>query len=297
MTGTNSFGTICAYLPADIRGAMAKLDRRMTERLTEVRLYCGRGVALFERDSVRYLVGNGMTSERLSAVTVKVTAEHMKQVVSALCRYSFHSHEAELTDGWFVLENGVRAGVCGIFSHGGKGTVREASSVNFRVAREVKGCADGIADRCFGKSILICGAVNSGKTTLLRDLCRQYGSRVRCTLVDERNEISAVKNGVPTFDVGALTDVVVGRSRSDGIIGAVRTMSPMYIFCDETAAESDFSAIEAAMGCGTKFAATIHADSFNDLMKRKAAERILRAFDVAVFLSGTTVSEVRKLWS
>ena len=295
MNDTNSFGTICRYLPFDIRTALRKADTRLIPDLTEIRIYCGKGVGLFVRDRVRFLVGNGMTYEKISAVTMKPTPDHMKQIISVISKYSFHSHEAELTDGWFVLENGVRVGVCGTFTNNGRGIVRDVSSVNFRIAHEVKGCADKIAGRLFGKNILICGAVNSGKTTILRDLCREFGNKVTCTLVDQRNEISASRNGMPTFDVGVLTDVMIGRERKDCIIGAVRTMSPNYIFCDEIASKGDIEAIEAGMGCGTKFAATVHADSYNDLLKRKYLTGIINYFDYAVFLSGTSINEVKKL--
>ena len=297
MTAINSFKTICGYLPADIKNIIMRIDRQTVESITEIRLYCGRAVAVCSRDSRKFLTYKGNLADKSTDNALKVMPAHMKHIVSSLSRYSFHSHESELTDGWFVLENGVRAGLCGLFSNSGKGIIRDALSVNFRIAREVKGCADGIADRCFGRNILICGAVNSGKTTLLRDLCRHYGNRTVCTLVDQRCEISAVQNGIPMYDVGALTDVIIGRNRHDSIIGAVRTMSPHYIFCDEIANESDSEAIAVGIGCGTKFAATIHADSRTELMKRKFAAELIRsgAFDVAVLLGSTGVREIIQL--
>lgn len=297
VTAESSFKTICSYLPYDIREAVMKTDAAVIGRLTEIRLYCGRGAVLFERDKWRYLEKNGKLSGTFSSSAVKVGPEHMKHIVSSVSRFSFHSHEPELTDGWFVLENGVRAGICGAFSKSGKGIVRDVSSVNFRIAREVKGISTAIADKCYGSNILICGAVNSGKTTLLRDLCRVYGNITKCTLVDERCEISALKNGIPAFDVGMFTDVITGRNRRDSIIGALRTMSPYYIFCDEVADEGDTEAIIAGIGCGTRFAATVHAESCSELIKRKAVSPLIAngAFDTAVFLEKTGIREMRKL--
>ena len=297
MTAEKSFKTVCSYIPDEIKAALMRTDSKLIGNMTEIRVYCGRHIVLFVRDKGYFLSRSGKVSEISTTSDMTVRQEHMKHILSALSRFSFHSHESELTDGWFVLENGVRAGVCGTFSQGGKGIVREVASVNFRIAREVKGCAEGIAEKCFGRNILICGSVNSGKTTLLRDLCRLYGNKVKCTLVDERNEISASRNGIPSFDVGVLTDVVIGRNRRDSIIGAVRTMSPYYIFCDEIADEQDAAAVLVGLGCGVKYVATVHADDYSELMKRKAVAELIEkgAFDTAVFLQRTGIREVRKL--
>ena len=120
---------------------------------------------------------------------------------------------------------------------------------------------------------------------------------MKCTLVDERNEISASRNGITSFDVGVVTDVVIGRNRRDSIIGAVRTMSPYYIFCDEIADEQDAAAVLVGLGCGVKYVATVHADDYSELMKRKAVAELIEkgAFDTAVFLQRTGIREVRKL--
>lgn len=149
--------------------------------------------------------------------------------------------------------------------------------------------------------MLICGGVNSGKTTMLRDYCRLCGKRFKVSLIDERNEISASVSGQPYMDIGVMTDVFVGTKRSDGINSAVRTLSPDMIFCDEISTFEDTEAIIRGYGCGVRFAATLHAENYNDLLKRSVAQPLISAgvFDYAVFLGRSEnfygIKEIRRL--
>ncbi|MDE7363678.1 MAG: Flp pilus assembly complex ATPase component TadA, partial [Ruminococcus sp.] len=147
--------------------------------------------------------------------------------------------------------------------------------------------------------VLICGNVNSGKTTVLRDLCRLIGNQRKVTLVDERNEISYFHNGTVCNDVGTLTNILVGCKRADGIISAVRTLSPDYIFCDEISTYEDAEAIMCGIGCGVRFCATVHAENYADLLKRPVAEKIMGVFRYAVFLKGSAnpgeIAEIRRI--
>jgi len=281
-------------------GAVPLSERAM---LSEVRLRCGRPAAFTYPDGSRYLTHSGhltMCAGNTECITVK--PETLTAAVDALCSYSVHSRSRELREGWFVLPGGVRVGVTGTSSETAEGTLRDYSSLNFRIAREVRGCAEEIFRRCgYRAGILVCGGVNSGKTTVLRDLCRLCGSVCKTALIDERNEIAACSGGLPTSDVGIMTDVLTGCKRSKGILSAVRTMSPEMIFCDEIATPEDAEAILSAHGSGVRFAATIHAGSFEELMTRDIARRLIDAgvFTYAVILRGSgepsAVSEIRRL--
>lgn len=179
----------------------------------------------------------------------------------------------------------------------------DITGLNFRISRNIQGCADEVyklvSQSCQG--IVICGGVNSGKTTILRDLCRTVGNMHKAVLVDERNEIACTNGGIIENDVGMLTNILTGCSRAKGIVSAVRTLSPDFIFCDEISTEEDASAIIENLGCGVKFCATVHGTSFQDLQNRFVMKTLLKtdAFGYAVILDGGNnpgkIREIRRL--
>lgn len=299
MQECTSYKIIADYLPEKIRRAMLNIGKNEQEKLSEIRLFGGRAVAYIYPDKAVYLTNSGLTSNFRNTSVIVADSNDISKTVDSLSHYSLHSCTRELQQGFFVLKNGIRVGISGMYS--ANGIITEITGLNFRMARNVCGSADNIYSLISAENsgVIICGSVNSGKTTVLRDLCRLVGNRKKVTLVDERNEISYVHNGISTNDVGALTDILVGCSRADGITSAVRTLSPDYIFCDEISTDEDSEAILSGIGCGVSFCATIHARNYADLMKRPIARKITGAFDYAVFLKGadnpSEIAEIRRL--
>ncbi|MDE6035964.1 MAG: Flp pilus assembly complex ATPase component TadA [Ruminococcus sp.] len=298
MTESTSYEIITSYMIPEIRTAMSAVA--VTGRsATEIRLRSGRAVTYIFPDRIKFLTRNGkLTGDYDNPENIAITAEDIRQTVDKLCHYSVHSCSRELREGYFVLKGGIRVGVAGTYSETAGKTISSFNALNFRIARCVKGCAERIAEQIYGKSVLICGGVNTGKTTVLRDLCRIYGNRIKISLIDERNEIASVTDGVPENDVGVLTDILVGCGRAEGIISAVRTLSPDMIFCDEISTPEDVSAISGAYGCGVGFTATVHAENYENLLKRRTIRPLLEngIFEYAVFLEKTgRIREIRRL--
>ncbi len=298
MTDSTSYEIISSYMTPNIRNAMNHVSEK-ERTATEIRLRCGRAVSYIFPDRIKYLTRSGQLVESFhNSENVIVTSDDIKQIVEKLCHFSIHSCARELHEGYFVLRGGIRVGVAGTYSDTAGKTINSFNALNFRIARCIEGCASEIYRRVSGKSVLICGGVNSGKTTILRDLCRLSGNSFKVTLIDERNEISSMSGSVPENDVGILTDVLVNCGRADGIISAVRTLSPNMIFCDEISTSKDSEAILQAFGCGVKFSATVHAENYENLLKRQAIRPLLEngVFEYAVFLEGIgKIREIRRL--
>lgn len=298
MTESTSYEVISSYMTPEIRNAMSAVAE--SERaVTEIRLRSGRAVSFVFPDRIKYLTRNGkLINNYQNPENVIVTADGIKQTIDKLCHYSVHSCTRELREGYFVLRGGIRVGVAGTYPETAGKIINNFNALNFRVARCVTGCAEKIYERISGKSVLICGGVNTGKTTVLRDLCRICGNNMKVSLIDERNEIASVSGGIPENDVGALTDVLVGCGRAVGIISAVRTLSPDMIFCDEISTPEDVSAISGAFGCGVNFTATVHAENYENLLKRTAIKPLLEngVFEYVVFLEKMgKIREIRRL--
>lgn len=298
MNDSTSFKSVLSYLPDKMRVLMSGINDRELEDLTEVRLHAGGPVYFVYINKVRYLQKNGGLSSEYTDKAYLVGALTIKETVERLCHFSVHYYKKQLEEGYFVLEKGVRVGVSGAYSYTENPALYEFSSLNFRIPRCVKGCADKLFSETFDQNVIICGGVNSGKTTILRDLCRLTGNIRKTALIDERNEIACMLRGEPQNDIGCMTDVIVNLNRAKGIMSAIRTLSPEVVCCDEISSMNDSEAILNGIGCGVKFVVTAHGENYSELMKRNdIAFLVNKGFiDSIVFLEGVSApSKIRQI--
>lgn len=215
--------------------------------------------------------------------------EEIADCFAELCRYSVHSYAREIAEGFVTLDGGHRVGICGtaVVENGKITALRDISSLNIRIAREFKGCGEELYRRVFlhgPRSLLLAGKPMSGKTTVLRDLSRLIGAKRKVALIDSRNELSAMVRGAPTLDVGDNTDVLCGCPKSEGIMLALRALSPEVIICDEIG--DDYEAVKQCIFCGVKLIAAAHAGDFAELSRRAGISELLPLFDCAAVLKG-----------
>lgn len=226
------------------------------------------------------------------------TAEEIAEHFAEICRWSVHSFQDDIARGFVTLDGGHRVGICGTaVKENGKITfIKDISGLNIRIAHQVTGCSDEIYGRFFADepcSLLIAGRPLSGKTTILRDLARRLGERYRVTVIDSRSEISASVRGTPMLDIGLNTDVLCGCGKSEGIMLALRSMSPQVMICDEIAHDED--AVEQALFCGVKIIAAAHAGSLKELDSRfKGVLTGLFDADIVIGERGKLLEERRK---
>lgn len=203
-----------------------------------------------------------------------VGADEIADCIKSFCDHSLHSFEKELREGFITLRGGHRAGFCGtaVIKNGVLEGIKDISGINIRIAREVTGAGDNLIPAVFDekfKGLLICGRPMSGKTTVLRDLCRIIGDRRKLSVIDERGEIAAVYGGIPQNDVGTFTDVLNGYGKAEGVEIATRTLSPEYIACDEITGYEN--SVRLCLNSGVKMIFTLHCASME---QAKAAEVI-----------------------
>lgn len=212
------------------------------------------------------------------------SADEIADCFAEICRYSIHSFQDEIADGFVTMEGGHRVGICGTaVKNGGRiEFLKDISGLNIRFAHEIIGCANEIYNCFFDNtacSLLLAGKPMSGKTTILRDLARQLGNKHKVVIIDSRNEISASFHGTPSMDIGLNTDAICLCGKYEGIMLALRSLSPEYIICDEIGGDSD--ALERAMYCGVKIIAAVHAGSISELASRSEIGRLMCMFDAA----------------
>ena len=207
-----------------------------------------------------------------------VTNKDLNYCINAVTQYSPWS-VATAANCYYTASGGHRIGICGnvIISNGQVVGMRELTSLCIRIARDFPGIAKPLSG--LSGSLLIVGKPGSGKTTMLRDLIRQFSvHRHECvSVVDERQEIFPFYNGSFCFDTGLNTDVISGCKKSEGIEAVLRNMGPSVIAVDEITAINDCSALRAAVGCGVNLIATAHAESKEDLIRRPVYKSLIDA--------------------
>ncbi len=206
-----------------------------------------------------------------------VTKQEVEQCFRAVCGYSLHTHQHEIADGFVIMRGGHRAGIAGTaVTEQNKVTgFREITSLNLRIARQVRGAARELVKQLGGEmcGLLLAGAPGSGKTTLLRDLARslsagEIGQVYRVAVIDERGELAAACAGRIQNDLGPSVDVLTGCPKATGILMAVRTLSPDIIILDEIGGADEVEAVSQGLNAGVKMISSIHAGSKKELLGR-----------------------------
>lgn len=211
----------------------------------------------------------------------------LQQLLDFWCQDSRYAFQNEIKRGFLTIEGGHRIGICGEVvadESGNVQSIKYISSVNIRIAHEIKGVADKIMEYIFiNKQIrntLLISAPGAGKTTLLRDIIRQlsngYGGNrgVNVGLVDERGEIGACFQGIPQLDVGIRTDILDNCKKAEGMSRLLRTMTPAVIAVDELGSAEEIDLMQQMSGNGCAVMATIHGNSIEEVKQKKMLKEI-----------------------
>lgn len=259
-------------LPPELISGIRRLPECERSRLQEIRLRSGYPAT--------YLAGAG---ERIIPCGMRgflVDNCCLQGLLNRATGYCTYAASAQLRHGFLTLPGGHRLGLCGQAVIGGDGlrSLRNLSSANLRIARQVTGCDAGAADFIYRHpvSTLIAGPPGCGKTTLLRELIRRRSDEAyeRVGIVDERMELAACSGGVPGFRVGRHTDVLSGVPKHEGVYMLLRTMNPDWIAVDEITDDRDVDALLRTSFCGVRILATAHVFCREDLHARPLYARM-----------------------
>lgn len=273
--------------------------------LQEIRMRTGRPLIVTYKGNSYFAKANGSLCTEANGV-VMVNNKMLTEAIQIFSSYSFYAFEEEVRQGFLTIPGGHRVGICGkaVVESGSIKTIKDISSINIRIAHQVIDCAGKLINKLFNGNVffntLIVSPPGGGKTTLLRDLIRQIsnGSDKRKGLsvgvVDERSEIAACYRGVPQNDVGIRTDVLDSCPKQEGMIMLLRSMSPNVIAVDEIGQSRDYEALTQAMFCGTKIIATVHGDTYEDLLNKPVLADLIsqKVFERVVVLRSREVEKI-----
>lgn len=250
-----------------------------------------------------------------SIISYKSSKEEMKTIIQKISNYSLYAYEEDIKQGFITIKGGHRIGIAGecVMCNGEVKTIRNISSINVRFCREVIGCSNKIMKYIATKeriyNTIIISPPKCGKTTLLRDISRNISNGIdslglkgkKVSVIDERSEIGACYFGIPQSNLGIRTDVLDNCLKTEGMIMAIRSLSPEVLICDEIGTKSDIDALIMAFNSGVNIITSIHGFTIDDIYKRKVFKELIdnEILERAIILSSRngvgTVEKVYKL--
>lgn len=295
---------ILSYFPEEIANPLNILDSSLKKRISEIRIRKNNPIIVVIRNTSYFIDYNGDIYDYDYHSIVKCSSECFDKLFMNICDYTIYANMYTMKNGYITLPNGSRVGIgsTAVIDKNGISSVKNISSLNFRISREFVGCSDDIINSLYSDNIpniIIAGKPNSGKTTFLRDLARglsngQIGKYKKVAVVDERNEIAGKNDDDITLDVGINTDVLTGFSKSRGIEIAIRTLSPEIIVCDEISTFEELESIMFGFSSGVRFALSVHIGSKEDLVNKRIVRELINTneFDYVVLLEEFTYKPV-----
>lgn len=245
-------------------------DRFLREQIYEVRIKIGKPILVYSKHGE-------------SIINYIPTKEDIKSMIQKISNYSLYAYEEDIRQGFITIKGGHRIGIAGecVMERGEVKTIRNISSINIRVCREIIGCSDKVMKYIVSGSrvynTIIISPPKCGKTTILRDISRNISNGMeglgisgrKVVVIDERSEIGACHFGIPQSDLGIRTDVLDNCLKREGLIMAIRSLSPEVLICDEIGTKGDIEALMMAFNSGVNIITTIHGFTIEDLYKRK----------------------------
>lgn len=283
---------ILRYFPNKIYQIFSNLlqeNPQIGNELQEIRIRVDKPIILKLREKDLILQYNILQTEIL-------------QIVERLCENSIYAYKNQICEGFITIKGGHRVGLTGscVIENGKITNIKYISSLNIRIAREVKNCSTrilreiiDIENKTIYNSIIV-APPGRGKTTILRDIIRRLSDGIEeinfrgktCGVVDERGEIAAMYKGTPQNDVGIRTDIIENVSKNKGIHMLIRTMAPEIIACDEIGSKEDVEAIHYALYSGVKGIFTMHGKNVEDIKNNKQIYELIenREIQKIIFL-------------
>jgi len=230
-----------------------------------------------------------------------ITKEDLERTIQVLSQNSLYAWEDEFKNGYITIPGGHRIGFVGrgVLEQGNLKTLKDISGINYRIGRQILGCADEVVPYIMKKDqvyhTLIISPPQCGKTTLLRDIVRQLSdgipaqnfAGVNVGLIDERSEIAGMYQGEPQFQIGMRTDVLDACPKAQGMMMLIRSMSPRVLATDEVGKNEDVEAMYQALQAGVTVITTVHGNSLEEIKERPNMQTLLNwhFFDRIIILS------------
>ena len=163
---------ILKYLPPNIQQLILETIRqnpqtKIEENAIEIRIRVGRPVIIKLRNLD-------------IIIQYQITENELMHTLEKICENSIYAYKNQICQGFITIFGGHRVGLTGtcVIEDGKIINLKYISGLNFRIAREIKGCSKHILKEIIDThnntiyNTLIVSPPGKGKTTMLRDVIR-----------------------------------------------------------------------------------------------------------------------------
>lgn len=217
-----------------------------------------------------FLTKNGLNKQSINPYVAN--KELIENIFNKITNYSLYSFNEEIKKGYVTLKDGHRVGISGemVLENGEIITIKNIRSYNFRISKNILNISKNIRE-VIGKKIghtLIFGAPATGKTTVLRDIIKEFSKLYCISVVDERGELTG-------DEIDMEVDILKNCPKAIGMMIMLRSMAPEIICVDEIGQKEDIFAIEEIINCGVNIIASIHGKSIRELENKPYVKDII----------------------
>ena len=279
---SNAIDRICNYVAPTLGNAIHKAYIGAKIPFHEIRLRVGKSPSITSFGQNFFVTGQGELTTSY-ATDLIITKNLLQETFMRICHHSVYAYEQEIKKGFITLPDGSRVGLAGhvVYENNNIHTIRDISSISIRIAAEKKGCSYTLLNHLLQedrvRSCVVISPPGGGKTTMLRDLTRQLSLRgYRVCVIDERREIAASRDGVASFDLGPLCDILDGCDKVDGMMWALRSLSPSVMIMDELGKDEESRVVLQGVSSGVPTIFSLHAATLQQAMQRSALRILLK---------------------
>ena len=290
-------------LSVKIKKIFSKNNSMSLSDVEEIRLRVNRPLIVYSKNCELYFNEKKQEFDLSNKDALYVTKDDIEQTFQLICKYSIHSYIEDIKKGFVTLKGGHRVGIGGkvVAEENSIKNIKNISSLNIRISREVANCSSKIIKHILKPprklyNTLLISPPQCGKTTIIRDLVKNISNGVKelgfeglkVSVIDERNEIAGSYLGTPQMDIGIRTDVIEACPKDIGIMMVLRSMSPNVIVTDEIGNSKEVNALYTALNGGVSLITSVHGYNLEDIQNRRELNQLINKelFKRIIVLSG-----------